>query len=134
GISLIENKPDFKKVATTGMYSDLVDVPSLINVADTASMLLPYVTFPKISAILDEKASNLGLVSEIERAISAEMAISNELSTETNRALTAEAVLTTDLATEISRATTVEALKEDSANKSTDGTLAENSDIRFPTE
>ena len=38
------------------------------------------------------------------------------------------------LAEEINRATAAEALKENSANKSTDGTFTSNSDIKFPTE
>jgi len=40
----------------------------------------------------------------------------------------------TALTSEISRAQTAESLKENAANKSTDGTLGSNSDVKFPTE
>ncbi len=42
--------------------------------------------------------------------------------------------MTSDLATETTRATAAEATKEDSANKSTDGTFTSDSDVKFPTE
>jgi hypothetical protein len=61
-------------------------------------------------------------------------AATTALNSEISRATTAENLVAANLATEINRATAAENLKENSANKSTDGTMASNSDIKFPTE
>ncbi|WP_338644953.1 hypothetical protein V5J73_08410 [Flavobacterium sp. KS-LB2] len=81
-----------------------------------------------------ENAIAANLVSEITRATVAEGTNATAISTETTRATLAEVTLTANLATEVARATTAEATKEDAVNKSTDGTFATNSDVKFPTE
>ncbi|MDZ4329573.1 MAG: hypothetical protein U0945_03205, partial [Flavobacterium sp.] len=81
-----------------------------------------------------ENAIASNLVTETNRATLAEGVNATAITTETTRATTAETTLATNLATEITRATTAEATKEATANKSTDGTFATNSDVKFPTE
>jgi hypothetical protein len=79
-------------------------------------------------------SNSLALTNEISRATTAENAIAANLVTEKERASLAEATLTTNLTAETNRATTAEATKEDAENKSTDGSFATNSDVKFPTE
>ena len=61
-------------------------------------------------------------------------AATTALNTEISRATTAENLVAANLLLETSRATTAENLKENTANKSIDGTMASNSDVKFPTE
>jgi hypothetical protein len=56
------------------------------------------------------------------------------LNTEISRATAAESLVAANLLLETTRATTAENLKENAVNKSTDGTMATNSDVKFPTE
>ena len=74
------------------------------------------------------------LASEVTRATAAETTNSNAILAETTRATGAESTLTINLAAEVTRATTAEATKENASNKSTDGTFASNSNVKFPTE
>ncbi|MBC7845001.1 MAG: hypothetical protein H7Y10_00745 [Flavobacterium sp.] len=74
------------------------------------------------------------LSTEVNRATAAEGTLTTNLAAEVSRATTAENVVTGNLATENTRALAAEATKENTANKSTDGTLASNSDVKFPTE
>ena len=60
--------------------------------------------------------------------------INTSLNTEITRATGAESTLTSNLAAEVTRATTAENTKEDKANKSTDITLADATNTKFPTE
>ncbi|WP_199856494.1 hypothetical protein, partial [Lunatibacter salilacus] len=99
------------------------------------------------------------LEAETIRATSAEDKLNADLTAETTRAIAAETTLTTNLLAETARATSAEgvlqdnietvqdnvdanktaaetaiALKEDSANKSTDITLSDATNTKFPTE
>ncbi|AIZ41652.1 beta strand repeat-containing protein [Cellulophaga baltica] len=75
----------------------------------------------------DITANTTAIANEVTRATAAETANATAISNEVTRATTAETV----------NATAITALgtdKENTANKSTDGTLADNSDVDFPTE
>ena len=56
------------------------------------------------------------------------------LTSEISRATAAEGTVAANLLLETTRATNAEILKENAVNKSTDGTMATNSDVKFPTE
>ena len=56
------------------------------------------------------------------------------IAAEITRATNAEANLTANLDAEILRAISAETLKENAVNKSNDGTMASNSNVKFPTE
>jgi hypothetical protein len=62
------------------------------------------------------------------------LAATTALNSEISRATAAENLVAANLLLETSRATTAENLKENTSNKSTDGTMATNSDVKFPTE
>ncbi len=74
------------------------------------------------------------LAAEVTRATTAEGTLTTNLSTESTRATNAEGVLRTNLATEVTNRINADLLKENAANKSVDGTLFSNSDVKFPTE
>ncbi|TDE07231.1 beta strand repeat-containing protein [Flavobacterium sandaracinum] len=85
-------------------------------------------------ATLAENTIASNLVSETERATLAETTNTTAITSEVNRAILAETTLATNLTAEVTRATAAEATKEDTANKSTDGSFTSNSDVKFPTE
>jgi hypothetical protein len=62
------------------------------------------------------------------------LAATTALNSEITRSTTADNLAAANLLLETTRATNAENLKENSANKSTDGTMASNSDVKFPTE
>ncbi len=105
-----------------------------INADGNSDIKFPSVKSVKTYIDASVLSNATALATEVTRATTAENGIAANLVTETNRATTAETTLTTNLATEITRATTAEATKEAAANKSTDGTFATNSDVKFPTE
>ncbi|WFO17921.1 hypothetical protein M601_010170 [Cellulophaga baltica 4] len=92
-----------------------------------------------------ETANTTAIANEVTRATDAETANATAISNEVTRATNAETANTTAIANEVTRATTAETTnataitalgtdKENTANKSTDGTLVDNSDVDFPTE
>ncbi|NGY38429.1 hypothetical protein FQU23_013015 [Flavobacterium sp. XN-5] len=122
---------------TTDGNSDIKypTVKSVKNYVDSSvSFNLLGLTNEISRATLAENTIAANLVSETERATLAEATIATAITAETNRATLAENTLTTNLTAEVNRATTAEATKEDAANKSTDGSFASNSDVKFPTE
>ena len=60
--------------------------------------------------------------------------VTTAINDEITRATAAENLNAANILAETIRATNAENLKENAANKSTDGTMASNSDIKFPTE
>ncbi|SHG94048.1 hypothetical protein SAMN05443373_105149 [Flavobacterium granuli] len=74
------------------------------------------------------------LNAEVARATVAEGVLTTSIANEASTRGTADATLTTNLNAEITRANAAEATKENTANKSIDGTFASNSDVKFPTE
>ncbi|WP_282115891.1 hypothetical protein [Cellulophaga baltica] len=93
----------------------------------------------------DITANTTAIANEVTRATDAETANATAISNEVTRATNAETANTTAIANEVTRATTAETTnataitalgtdKENTANKSTDGTLVDNSDVDFPTE
>ncbi|MCR1026538.1 hypothetical protein NQT66_17075, partial [Cellulophaga baltica] len=107
----------------------------------------------------DITANTTAIANEVTRATTAETANTTAISNEVTRATNAETANTTAIANEVTRATDAETAnannissndteiaanmtaiaslgtdKENTANKSTDGTLVDNSDVDFPTE
>jgi hypothetical protein len=82
--------------------------------------------------------NSTALITEVNRATAAEGVLTTNLATETTDRTTGNATITANLNGEVTRATNAEntlaSTKEDVANKSTDGTLASNSDTKYPTE
>lgn len=93
------------KVATSGDFSDLLNIPDFVYAADTTQMLMPYLTMSKLFPTLNLKADLVALQAESERAKTTESTLAVAIDS-----------------------------KEDAANKSTDGTFADNSDEKFPTQ
>ena len=87
-------------------------------------------TYVDASAVLGSTA----LAEEIGRATAIEKANALAISDETARAGLAENTLTDDLASEKARAIVAEATKENAVNKSTDVSLADETNTKFPTE
>ncbi|WP_282164396.1 beta strand repeat-containing protein [Cellulophaga baltica] len=93
----------------------------------------------------DISSNTTAIANEVTRATAAETANTTAISNEVTRATNAETANTTAIANEVTRATDAETAnataitalgtdKENTANKSTDGTLVDNSDVDFPTE
>ena len=74
------------------------------------------------------------IAAEAATARAAELALTNNLATEATTARAAELANATAITAETNRATAAEATKENTDNKSIDGTFASNSDVKFPTE
>jgi hypothetical protein len=83
----ILNKPNLSIVASTGNFTDLNDIPSIIYAFDTLKMSLPYLTFSKIRSLLDSKVDLTVLESEIERAKAIELESSSKIAQNTSEIL-----------------------------------------------
>ncbi|MFO7823621.1 MAG: hypothetical protein R6V72_06755, partial [Cyclobacterium sp.] len=105
GETEILNKPDLSKVALSGNFSDLDNVPALVFASDTSKMLLPFLTLAKIQPFLDLKVDVSAFASEM--AAAKAVAAANSINI---------------------------ALKEDAANKSEDVLLSDETNTKFPTE
>ena len=105
-----------------------------VTLADTTNSKFP--TELAVKTYVDGKSTTLAtdLQTEITNRTTADTTINTALTAEITRATGAETTLSTNLATEVTRATTAENTKEDKANKSTDVTLADSSNTKFPTE
>ncbi|MFV5696366.1 beta strand repeat-containing protein, partial [Flavobacterium sp. LB3P122] len=86
------------------------------------------------AAIADAKAvaASSALVTENERATTAENTIANNLTTETGARISADTTLAADLATEVTNRAAADLLKEDVVNKSTNVTTDAASDTKYP--
>ncbi|AIY13294.1 hypothetical protein M667_08755 [Cellulophaga baltica NN016038] len=89
----------------------------------------------------DITANTTAIANEVTRATAAETANTTAISNEVTRATNAETANTnnissndTEIAANITAITALGTDKENTANKSTDGTLVDNSDVDFPTE
>lgn len=143
GLNNVNNTSDLNKpisIATQtvlNLKENASNKSSDINLG-TSNLLFP--TQNAVKTYVDSKinSGSSNLASEIARAQAAETALATNLSNEVARATAAETTLTTNLDNEVTRAKAAELVltntKEDVANKSNDGTLATNSDIKFPTE
>ncbi len=116
------NSADLATVATSGSFSDLTDVPATIDTDATNDVLKSEIVNDLVSGGADKVLSaEQGKVLKTSVDANATDIANNTTSIATN-------------ATNISQNTGDIALKEDAANKSTDGTLINNSDVKFPTE
>lgn len=122
GIAQILNKPAIAKAGTSGDFNDLLNIPAFVLASDTSKMLLPYLTLDKIQPFLDGKASVADLNKEMARAIQLEQQLA-----------AIDVKVTANTSGIQTNATTI-GLKENAANKSTDVTLADGTDTKFPTE
>ncbi len=116
------NTADLKAVATSGSFTDLSNVPANIDTDGTNDVLKSDIVNDLISGGTD-------------KVLSAEQGKTLKTSIDTNA--TAIADNTTDIATNASNIASNTGnigLKENSANKSVDGTFADNSDVLFPTQ
>ncbi|MBC8054886.1 MAG: hypothetical protein H7Y13_17645, partial [Sphingobacteriaceae bacterium] len=110
------------------------------NITADATSDSKYPSVKSVKLYVDENTATntTALNAEITRATTAEanLAANNnaEIIAEVNNRTAADATLATNLTAEITRATAAEATKEAMANKSTDGTLASNSDVKYPSE
>ncbi len=116
------NTADFSTVATSGSYNDLTDVPASIDTDAT-------------NDVLQSDIVNDLLTGGSAKVLSAEQGKVLKTSVDENATNSANntvgiATNTTAIAQNASDITT----KENTDNKSTDGTLATNSDVLFPTE
>jgi len=161
GISQVLNIPKLSPVAISGEFSDLGNIPSLIYAKDTSKMLVAYLTANKLIPFLALKADKDALLEEIERAKANEknnadaIALNLGLISETKIAVSLNSTAINKNTNAISQnnanisdlgnrtGTNTNsiltnagdiALKEDSANKSSDGTLSDLTDSKFPTE
>ncbi len=118
-------------VLTINEGTTFVDV-NLTDLEESADILA------EEARALAAEAANAGLIAINTTDIAANTAgittNASNLAFEETRAVAAEAAIQTDVDANEVAANAAIALKEDSANKSTDGTLADNSDTDFPTE
>ena len=131
----ITNKPDFKPVATSGDYNDLInklkpgkDVSisedNTISIAiDSDSLEQSLATLQsnidKEAATARAAETKLGndITTEKNRAQSAETKLGNDITTEKNRAQSAEQTISTNLQNEINRSTQVDTQHTNAINK-----------------
>lgn len=113
----ITNKPDFKPVATSGDYNDLInklkpgkDVS--ISEDNTISIAIDSDSFEQSLATLQ---SNIDKEAATARA--AETKLGNDIATEKNRAQSAEQTISTNLQNEINRSTQVDTQHTNAINK-----------------
>lgn len=113
----ITNKPDFKPVATSGDYNDLInklkpgkDVS--ISEDNTISIAIDSDSLEQSLATLQ---SNIDKEAATARA--AETKLGNDIATEKNRAQSAEQTISTNLQNEINRSTQVDAQHTNAINK-----------------
>lgn len=136
---------NFDEVSWNGTVKKLkvgIDFSGGRNFSLLSEQDLTYIPQPANQETLDFMVDNMiAIEEETARASTAENTLAIDLAAETNRATVAESVLQGNMATMQEKvdtnkttADTAIALKEDSANKSTDVTLADNTDTKFPTE
>ncbi len=116
------NSADLSTVATSGSFNDLTNVPANIDTDATNDLLQ--------SDVVNDLTTGGAT-----KVLSAEQGKILKTSVDANANATADNTtnITTNT-TNISQNASDIALKEDAANKSTDGTLISNSDVKFPTE
>ena len=113
----ILHKPDFKPVATSGDYNDLINKlkPGKdVNISDDNVITID-IDSDKLNTNLS--ALNSKIVKEAETARAAETELSNAITTEKNRAESAENTISTSLSNEISRSTEIDTQHTNAINK-----------------
>lgn len=113
----ITNKPDFKPVATSGDYNDLINKLKpgkgvSISEDNTISIAIDSDSFEQSLATLQ---SNIDKEAATARA--AETKLGNDIATEKNRAQSAEQTISTNLQNEINRSTQVDTQHTNAINK-----------------
>jgi hypothetical protein len=123
-----------RATAAENTKEDKVNKSADVTLADTSNTKFP--TELAVKTYVDGKSATLAtdLQTEITNRTAADTVINTALTAEVTRATAAETNLTTNLAAEVTRATAAENTKEDKVNKSTDVTLADTSNTKFPTE
>lgn len=113
----ITNKPDFKPVATSGDYNDLInklkpgkDVS--ISEDNTISIAIDSDSLEQSLATLQSNIDK-----EVATARAAETKLGNDIATEKNRAQSAEQTISTNLQNEINRSTQVDTQHTNAINK-----------------
>lgn len=127
----ITGKPDFKPVATSGDYNDLIN--KLKPGKDVSISEDNVISIAIDSDSLEQSLATLqsNIDKEAATARAAETKLGNDIATEKNRAQSAEQTISTNLQNEINRSTQVEtnrakAKEEELDNKITDHTAATN--------
>lgn len=113
----ITNKPDFKPVATSGDYNDLINKlkPGKdVSISDD-NVISIAIDSDELNASLS--SLNSKIVKETETARAAEAELSNAITTEKDRAESAENTISTSLSSEISRSTEIDAQHTSAINK-----------------
>lgn len=113
----ITNKPDFKPVATSGDYNDLIN--KLKPGKDVSISEDNTISIAIDSDSLDQSLATLqsNIDKEAATARAAETKLGNDIATEKNRAQSAEQTISTNLQNEINRSTQVDAQHTNAINK-----------------
>lgn len=112
----INNKPDFKPVATSGDYNDLIN--KLKPGKDVSISEDNVISIAIDSDSLEQSLATLqsNIDKEAATARAAETKLGNDIATEKNRAQSAEQTISTNLQNEIDRSTAALALKADKSD------------------
>ena len=112
----ITNKPDFKPVATSGDYNDLINKlkPGKDVSISEDNMISIAIDSDSLEQSLATLQSNIDKEAATARA--AETKLGNDIATEKNRAQSAEQTISTNLQNEIDRSTAALALKADKSD------------------
>ncbi|MEX2564310.1 MAG: hypothetical protein WD431_00025, partial [Cyclobacteriaceae bacterium] len=131
GETEILNKPDLSKVALSGDFSDLENVPGIVFASDTSKMLLPFLTLSKMQPFLDLKVDVSAFESEIAAAKAAAAANSDEIAQNKGDISNLNTVVDQNILGIENNGYSID-LKEDTANKSADITLSDETNTKFP--
>lgn len=113
----ITNKPDFKPVATSGDYNDLINKlkPGKDVSISEDNVISIAIDSDSLEQSLDTLQSNIDKEAATARA--AETKLGNDIATEKNRAQSAEQTISTNLQNEINRSTQVDTQHTNAINK-----------------
>lgn len=113
----ITNKPDFKPVATSGDYNDLIN--KLKPGKDVSISEDNVISIAIDSDSLEQSLANLqsNIDKEAATARAAETKLGNDIATEKNRAQSAEQTISTNLQNEIDRSTQIDTQHTNAINK-----------------
>ena len=113
----ITNKPDFKPVATSGDYNDLINKlkPGKDVSISEDNVISIAIDFDSLERSLATLQSNIDKEAATARA--AETKLGNDIATEKNRAQSAEQTISTNLQNEINRSTQVDTQHTNAINK-----------------
>lgn len=113
----ITNKPDFKPVATSGDYNDLINKlkPGKDVSISEDNVISIAIDSDSLEQSLDTLQSNIDKEAATARA--AETKLGNDIATEKNRAQSAEQTISTNLQNEINRSTQIDTQHTNAINK-----------------